>query len=153
MAEEAGQYHGCGVIKSGCRKGYKMSDLRPNGVEIEIGGQKRKLLFTINAIDEIQEKCNMPLYDAVKNVARAADGKTDHDTLQNFRSVITILLNDGEEEALTEKAVGEMIDIGNYSRVAWLVLEAYGISMPDPDEADDEEEDEEDEAPNAGTGR
>lgn len=129
-----------------------MSDLRPKGVEIEIGGQKRTLLFTINAIDEIQEKCNMPLLDAMKYVAQAADGETDHDTVQNFRAIITVLLNDENSGSLTEKEVGRMIDIGNYSSVAWTVLNAYGISNPDPDEEDDEE-DEEDEAPNVETGQ
>lgn len=127
-----------------------MSDLRPKGVMAKIGGQERNLLFTINVIDEIQERCNMPLFDAVKYVAAAADGRMDHDTLQNFRTVVTVLLNAGKEDGPTEKEVGDMIDLGNYSTVALLVLEAYGISIPDPDEID---EDEEEGDPNPETGR
>ena len=126
-----------------------MSDLKPHGVDVEIGEQKRNLLFTINAIDNIQERCNMPLFDAVKYVAKAADGGMDHDTIQIFRAVVSILLNDGDDGELTEKEVGRMINIGNYSKVALLVLKAYGVSIPDPDG----DEDDEDEDPKAGTGQ
>lgn len=131
-----------------------MSDLNPRGVKIELGGQERKLLFTLNAVDEIQTKCNMALFDAVKFTADAADGKMDHDTLVNFRTITTILLNCNNEEELTEKEVGDLLDLENYKRTAWAVLNAYGISLPDPDE-DDAFEDEEDEEkdPNTETGR
>lgn len=119
-----------------------MSDLRPRGVEIEIGGQKRTFLFTINAIDQIQEKCNAPLFDAVKYAAQVVDGEMDHDTIQNFRTIVTILLNDENDGELTEKEVGRMLDLGNYRKVAYAVLRAYGVSLPDPDEDDDFEDDE-----------
>ena len=119
-----------------------MSDLRPRGVEIELGGQKHRLLLTLNAIDQIQEKCNLPLYEAIKYVAQAADGKMDHDTIQNFRAIVAVLLNDEDDGNLTENEVGKLLDIDNFRPVAWKVLEAYGLSMPEPDEdADDEEED------------
>lgn len=126
-----------------------MSDLRPKGVEVELGGQSHKILFTINAIDQIQEKCNMPLFDAVKYVADAADGKKDHDTLVNMRTIMTVLLNDEEEGRLTEKEVGRLITLENYTKTAWAVLQAYGISIPDPDEDDSDE----DEDPKAETGQ
>lgn len=127
-----------------------MSDLRPKGVEIELGGQKRNLLFTINAIDEIQERCNMPLIDVMQYAAKAADGKMDHETLDYFRAVVTALVNDADGERHSEKEIGRFLTLDNYRPVAWKVLEAYGLSMPDPDE-DDEEEDV-DESPKAGTG-
>lgn len=130
-----------------------MSDLRPRGVKCEIGGQERNLLFTINAIDSIQEKCNAPLFDAIKYVAMAASGKMDHDTLVQYRAIVTVLLNDENDGALTEKEVGKMITIENYRSVADRVLNAFGISMPDPDEGDDMEDDEEDEHPNVETGQ
>lgn len=126
-----------------------MSDLRPRGVEIELGGQKYRLLLTLNAIDQIQERCNLPLYDAIKYAAQAADGKMDHDTIQNFRAIVTVLLNDEEDGKLTEKEVGKLLDLENFRNVAWHVLKAYGLSMPEPDE--DVEEDEED--PNVETGQ
>lgn len=130
-----------------------MSDLRPMGVETELGGQKRNLLFTINAIDEIQEKCNMPLMDTMKYVAKAADGKMDHETLENFRIMVTALVNSESGEHYSEEDVGRWITIENYRQVAWKVLEAYGISLPDPDEDDDSDEEDEDEDPKGETGQ
>lgn len=135
-----------------------MSDLKPKGIEIEVGGQKRYLLFTINAIDEIQEKCNAPLFDVIKRVADAAGGKTDRETIQNFRTLVTVLLNDGEEgkleedrNILTENEVGRLLTIKNYSTIAVAVLRAYGVSIPEPNELEDDESDEED--PNVETGQ
>ncbi len=127
-----------------------MSDLRPHGVEIELGGQKRNLLFTINAIDEIQAKCNLPLMDAVKYVAQAADGIMDYDTIDRMRSITAALLNSECHGELKEAEVGELLTLGNYRQMAWAILEAYGISMPDPDE---EDEDPEETDPNQETGQ
>ena len=131
-----------------------MSDLRPKGVEIELGGQKRNLLFTINAIDEIQARCNMPLIDVMQYAAKAADGKMDHETLDYFRAVVTTLVNDADGEQHSEKEVGRFLTLENYRPVAWKVLEAYGRSMPDPDEDEENDEEEDgDENPKAGTGQ
>lgn len=130
-----------------------MSDLRPQGVEVEIGGQKRSFLFTINVIDEIQEKCNLPLIDAMKRIVDFIDKNAeDHEAITVFKNVVAALLNgDGSEEKLEVDEVGRLIHLGNYKMVAWKVLEAYGVSIPDPDDRD--EEDDEDEDPNLETGQ
>lgn len=123
-----------------------MSDLRPEGVKVKIGGQEYKFLLTINKIDEIQTRCNMPLSDAVELIAAAADGETEGKTLNVYRSVLSILMDVPEQEA------GEKVTFADYRRVAWAMLAAYGISMPEPDDEEDEEEDEEP-SPNLQTGR
>lgn len=123
-----------------------MSDLRPEGVKVKIGGQEYKFLLTINKIDEIQTRCNMPLPDAVELIAAAADGETEGKTLKVYRSVLSILMDVPEQEA------GEKVTFADYQRVAWAMLAAYGISMPEPDDEEDEEEDEEP-SPNLQTGR
>lgn len=130
-----------------------MSDLRPRGVSVEIGGQERKLLFTINAIDEIQEKCNLPLLDAVAFVAKAADGAMDRETLGRFRTIATVLINSEKGENFSEEEIGYIITLENYFKVARAILEAYGISLPDPDEDEDEDDDDEDESPKVETGQ
>ena len=122
-----------------------MSDLRPEGVKVKIGGQEYKFLLTINKIDEIQTRCNMPLSDAVELIAAAADGETEG-TLKVYRSVLSILMDVPEQEA------GEKVTFADYQRVAWAMLAAYGISMPEPDDEEDEEEGEEP-SPNLQTGR
>lgn len=127
-----------------------MSDLRPEGVKVEIGGQERKLLFTINAVEQIQDKCNLPLYDAMQYVVEAVGGKTDKDTIHNFKTIVMVLLNDEKDGNLTEKEVGAMLHMGNYRKVARTVLEAFGLHIPEPDEDDEEDEDED---PKAETGQ
>ena len=39
-----------------------MSDLRPTGAPVTIGGQEYNILFTIGAIEAIQETCNKDVY-------------------------------------------------------------------------------------------
>lgn len=128
-----------------------MSDLNPKGIPVELGGQERNLLFTINAIDEVQEALNMPLFDAIQYAADAADNKLDHETITGFRTLVTVLLNCGQKEKVTEEEVGQMLTLPKYHEMAWKVLEAFGVSIPEPQ--DDEEDETEEEAPNAQTGR
>lgn len=125
-----------------------MSDLRPKGVEIEIGGQKHRLLFTLNAIDEIQEKCNLSLYDAIQYVVKAAYGEMDHNIIHNFLIIVAALINDECDDDLSIKEVGKMIDHVNYVKTARAVMEAFGISMPEPDEDFEDDDD-----PKVKTGR
>ena len=40
-----------------------MSDLRPTGAPVVIGGQEYNILFTIGAIETIQENCNKALVE------------------------------------------------------------------------------------------
>lgn len=118
-----------------------MSDLRPEGVPVELGGQERHFLFTINAIDEIQTQCNREFFETIDYAAAAANGKMDHETLVCFRSIVTVLVNDESGEHLTEKEVGRMLTLHNYCIIARKVLEAFGVSIPEPDEDKDEDDD------------
>lgn len=120
-----------------------MSDLNPKGVTLELGGQEYKLLFTLNAIDEIQEATNKPLFEAVQAAAGAADGKMDHETILHLRTILTILINDSGGN-LTEKEVGRMLTLANFQQAAWKVLQAFGLDIPEPSEDDEEDEEEED---------
>ena len=120
-----------------------MSDLRPHGVKINLGGEEYQLLFTINAIDEIQTEMNLPLFEAISKVAGAADGSTNPETLKAFRKVLTILLQDAGAD-LTEKDVGRIVTWGDFRDYAGAILEAFGISLPEPSEDDDDDEDDDD---------
>ena len=42
-----------------------MSDLRPTGAPVVIGGQEYNILFTIGAIEAIQESCNKALVETM----------------------------------------------------------------------------------------
>lgn len=130
-----------------------MSDLRPEGITIELGGGERRLLFTINVIDEIQSRLNKGIFDAMDHIAAAADGDLGHETITSFCSIAAILLNDGESGPFTEKDVGRMVTKDNYRQTAWAIMAAFGLSLPEPDEEDDESGEEDEDDPKALTGR
>lgn len=116
-----------------------MSDLRPRGTPINLGGKERYLLFTLNVIDEIQDRYNKNLHEIINDLTR--EDVASH----TLRDLVTILLNDeaakraepGALEQVTEKDVGEMIGLDNYYQVTAAILAAYGISLPQPEEDDD----------------
>lgn len=118
-----------------------MSDLRPKGYRIEVGGVERNLLFTLNAIDAIQSE-----YD--KNVLEVINEALNRKNLNRakvLRKVMEILLNDEAEreeffhpgtglKPVTEKEAGWLIDMFNINDIEMAIVKAYAISMPDPDE-------------------
>ena len=120
-----------------------MSDLRPRGVPIVFDGVERHFLFTLNLIDEIQEK-----YD--KNLLKVLDQMVKEDQSEHtLRDITMMLLNDEAERAkrrgeeipkVSEADVGEMIGLDNYWDVVKAILEAYGISLPEPEEEDPNQE-------------
>lgn len=126
-----------------------MSDLNPKGIVVVINGQEYHLLLTINKIDEIQARCNMPLHDAISVIANAAGDDTDPEVMKTFCAVLSVLLSTPEHE-VTEEDIRERVEYREYSSTAWAILAAYGISMP---ESDEDDEDEEEERPNQKTGQ
>lgn len=126
-----------------------MSDLKPKGIIVEIAGKEHELLFTINAIETIQEKCNAALVDTIRSVARVADGKLKKPYLLDLCTVIAVLCQK-EGTNYTAADFDGAIKPTEYPKIALKILEAYGISLPEPDEED--EDTKEDEDPNQETG-
>lgn len=112
-----------------------MSNLRPKGVHVAIGEEEFDLLFTIGAIEEIQEETGLGLFDAMQEIAGAVDGKTSKETLKCYKSVVKALT--GKDEDFIKK-----ITWAEYSSLARQIIESFGFSLPDADE--DEDEDDED---------
>lgn len=119
-----------------------MGDLNPQGVPLVLGGEERHLLFTLNAIDEIQSTFGMPLEDAMN---RLTERETADSTL---KSIVRILANDEVErlsykggecslKPLDEKEAGWLLTNRNMRDAFLAVLEAYGGSLPEPDEDED----------------
>lgn len=127
-----------------------MSDLRPKGIPVIIGGQERKLLFTISVIDEIQEKCNAPLIDAIRHVVDVASGNTEKEHLTAFYAILTALLNRENKKEQESSDIDGLIQPLALAGTANKILEAFGVSMPDQEDNDDEDEEED---PNQVTGR
>lgn len=124
-----------------------MSDLRPKGIPVEIDGVERYMLFTLNAIDELQEHYK-------EDLSKVIDKLTDkEEAVSTLRQILVTLLNDeADREAAMNgkdlkryslKEIGWLISLDNQEQVLLAVLAAYGISLPEGD----------DENPNLMSGR
>lgn len=105
--------------------------------------KERHLLFSLNAIDEMQDK-----FGGFDRLDEVLAGK---DSIKNLRWLLTVLLNEGTEEGepeLTEKQVGKMIHTGNFLEVKSSVFKAFSMGnngTKEPPARDDEEDDGDDE--------
>jgi hypothetical protein len=114
--------------------------------------KERHLLFSLNAIDEMQDK-----FGGFDRLDKVLSGK---DSIKNLRWLLTVLLNEGAEEGeaeLTEKQVGKLIHTGNFAEVKTAIFKAFsmgnnGTTEP-PENEEDEEEDDNDNEKNAGAGK
>ena len=103
--------------------------------------KERHLLFSLNAIDEMQDK-----FGGFDRLDTVLSGK---DSIKNLRWLLTVLLNEGaedDEEPLTEKQVGKLIHTGNFAEVKTAIFKAFSMGnngTPEPPERDEEEEDDE----------
>jgi hypothetical protein len=116
--------------------------------------KKRHLLFSLNAIDELQDK-----FGTFEDLPKILGGK---DKIKNIRWLLTMLINEGADDGepeLTEKQVGRLIHTGNFIQVQSDILKAFAMGnrgtaeIPEPSEDEDDEDDTEGEAKNAAAGR
>lgn len=102
--------------------------------------KERHLLFSLNAIDEMQDK-----FGGFDRLDTVLSGK---DSIKNLRWLLTVLLNEGaedDEEPLTEKQVGKLIHTGNFAEVKTAIFKAFSMGnngMPEPPEQDGEDDEE-----------
>lgn len=115
-----------------------MSDLRPKGIPIELEGVERHLLFTLNAINELQEYYKEDLSSIIDKLT----DKTE--AVSTLRQILTTLLNDEADRELamngnelkqyTEKEIGWLVTLDNQEQILLAILAAYGISLPEGDD-------------------
>ena len=122
-----------------------MSDLRPTGAPVVIGGQEYNILFTIGAIETIQETCNKALVETMPAIANVANYRTDADDLRTFYNVVAAFLTVDSGKKVTADDIDGIMKPTEMQKIAITLMEAYGFSMPDPDSDDEESEDEEEE--------
>ena len=112
--------------------------------------KERHLLFSLNAIDEMQDK-----FGGFDRLDTVLSGK---DSIKNLRWLLTVLLNEGaedDEEPLTEKQVGKLIHTGNFAEVKTAIFKSFTLGntgTTEPPERE-EEDDEEDDGKNATAGK
>lgn len=128
-----------------------MSDLSPRGVPLDLGGEKRELVFTLNVMDDIQSRTGDPVFSTLQALfeKEKMNGAV--------KLLLSSLLTDEAErkkwmdpksalKPISEKEAGWLVDVGNIGEIVNAILTAYRISMPEAEE--DEEPD-----PNVKSGR
>ena len=112
-----------------------MSDLRPLGHAVKLDGVERHFLFTLNVVDDVQDHYDCSLEEVVN---RLTDKK---ESIKTLRYLAMALLNDEAErlpqeglKTYTEQETGWLITQENVLEVTMAVLQAYGLSLPEPDE-------------------
>lgn len=129
-----------------------MSAIKDGRFPIQLD-KERHLLFSLNAIDEMQDK-----FGGFDRLDTVLSGK---ESIKNLRWLLTVLLNEGaaeDEEPLTEKQVGKLIHTGNFADVKAAIFKAFSMGntgSPEPPErdAEDDEEGDDDNEKNAGAGK
>ena len=114
--------------------------------------KERHLLFSLNALDEVQDK-----FGGIDKIGEAMAG---NDAIKNIRWLLTLLINEGSadgEEQLTEKQVGRLIHTGNFAEVQKSIFKAFSLGNSgdkEPENTEDEDpENEEDTEKNVMSGR
>ena len=119
-----------------------MSKLRPRGISVELDGEERYFLFTLNMIDHFEEKYGKTMNAIIEDLVESEQNN------HMLRDIVTDLLNDEAERSVrkcqelqypevTVQDTGNMIGLDNYYEVLNAVLRAYGISLPEAEEDDD----------------
>lgn len=108
---------------------------------MQMKGKEYRLLFTLNALDEIQTKFGG--YDKLSEVFN----KNNPDWVKDTKWLLTLLINEGLLEAdenaelLTEQQVGRMIHIGNLPDIQKAIFASFAAGTSgDMDDADGEDE-------------
>lgn len=115
--------------------------------------KERHLLFSLNALDEMQDK-----FGGIDKLSEIIRGK---DNLKNIRWLLTLLINEGAddgEDPLTEKQVGKLIHTGNLLNIQNDIFKSFSIgnngdTQVQKDTEEEEPEDENDEEKNAQSGQ
>lgn len=112
-----------------------MSAIKNGGYVVEIGGKERQLLFSLNALDEIQDKFGG--YDKLAEVFN----KDNKDWIKNTKWLFALLINEGAEEGepeVTERQVGRWIHMGNIYEVQNAILKAFAVGTSGDSEPGEE---------------
>ncbi len=125
-----------------------MSALQNGAYPITLNGKEYGLLFSLNALDAIQEKFGG--YDKLGEIF----DRTSKDLFKNVKWLFALLINearladDENAELLTEERVGRMITAGNIGEIQNAIYAAFakgaaGDVTADGESNEGEEDDEE----------
>lgn len=127
-----------------------MSVIKDGRYPVEIGGKTYHLLFSLNALDELQDKFGG--YDKLAE-AMSQDNK---DWIKNTKWLLAMLINEGMEEGeqeVTERQVGRMIHTGNITEIQEAMLKAFSVGTSGTAEREVGEEAEQEAGEEMGNGK
>ena len=111
------------------------SAFKDGRIAIELD-KERYLLFSLNALDELQER-----FGSIEELPKLMQGQA---RFKNVRTLLTILLNEGAQdgEVLTEQQVGRLIHTGNFVKVQNAILAAFSKGTDGGEKGDENGEEE-----------
>lgn len=113
-----------------------MSDLRPKLTEIELGGKTYGLLFDLNAIDEIQDRFDIPISQLDDLMA------DERKVFKALKALLAVLINEAIDDAetgephVTEQFIGRKITPQNISLLKGKAFGAFLNGLPQVEEDD-----------------
>lgn len=122
-----------------------MSAIKDGRYPINLNGKDYYLLFSLNALDALQDKYGG--YDKLGDIFN----ENNKDIFKDLRWLLTLLINEGledDEPEFTEQRIGKLIHLGNIGEIKSAIYKsfAYGVNGGEqPDETDSAEETEDDE--------
>lgn len=127
-----------------------MGALKNGGYPVVLNGKEYSLLFSLNALDEIQDKFGG--YDKLAEVFN----ENNPEWIKQTKWLLTLLINEGllseDEDAklLTETQVGRLISVGNLPDIQNAIFSAFATGTSgDGDLKEEQEPDKEGEAKGA----
>lgn len=123
-----------------------MSAIKDGGYTVELKGKEYRLLFTLNALDEIQTKFGG--YDKLNEIFN----QSNPDWVKDTKWLLTLLINEGllEEdenaEIMEEQKVGRLIHVGNLAEVQRAIFASFAAGTAEDGENTGENEEEREEA-------
>lgn len=122
-----------------------MSAIKDGRYPINLNGKDYYLLFSLNALDALQDKYGG--YDKLGDIFN----ENNKDIFKDLRWLLTLLINEGledDEPEFTEQRIGKLIHLGNIGEIKTAIYKsfAYGVNGGEqPEETDSAEETEDDE--------
>ena len=133
--KEKGAAHGCALIDI-------MSAIKDGGYTVTLKGKDYRLLFTLNALDELQDKIG----------GNEVFNNKNKDWVKNTKWLLTLLINEGlleeDENAtlFTEQQIGRLIHVGNLAEVQRAIYSSFAAGTAGNGEEGEDGETAEEEA-------
>lgn len=122
-----------------------MSAVKDGGYVVTLKGKDYRLLFTLNALDEIQTKFGG--YDNLNEIFN----QSNPDWVKDTKWLLTLLINEGllEEdenaEIMEEQRVGRLIHVGNLAEIQRAIFASFAAGTAGDEESSGNTEKENDE--------